>query len=740
MGRMGSSGDATTVTSRKVGATSSCPVKVASVSMNDESASCTAALHGLGQRRGRERHPQVHNGFAEGMRDNEQQRAAGVWKMMTGPQSASTSPLPVVMGDGMRSEDCAQAAHVGVRWARHWWGKGNDCRAGSTYRSCMGAPLYRPPLPPPFPCVRLPPWCRFASATAYPLSEDGLTNELLDFFLYLQLTPHEEAARERLLGYVQSRVADLWGPGKGKSEPERAAQVMLYGSYALGLSLPGSDIDLVLTFPAEEQEDAATTAVEGSNGDRTPAALVAAKKRQALHLKRLHDLAEHLRKSSTFPELEVEVYDQCRVPRIHLRDLTLGGVSCDINSSFVSERVARIVARQRLWLQDSPLAVFLVRITKAAVKQWGLNEVFCGGVTSTALYCLVLRFLAQTEQLRQLASGEENLSPPLYEEDAAMHAAAQLRALPCASPMSSSQVSMPNPTSEPFVTSTPVADGTASTARDVSTLNAAVEVPSYVPSWAVDSKKYSLSKSSSLCDVVKDNAWFPAHATACSLSHWDTRGSACDEDREADDEVDEYTQAGLTRSSGVTTMANTPTSRTTTSTPTPITNEAHEGEVTVTASTTSAPSMNVNSAALCTGTFPSAKELTHIAQTRYGASPARLLLKLWRYLSLDAFLSGYQVADVFGDDAVWCDRGEQSDMAALPKQLPPVASLELATYAGTASTDLSAASFRIPELLELFRYSSTSLENMLRYQRYPWRDVPTILSTIFVDPRLLTNA
>jgi hypothetical protein len=124
-----------------------------------------------------------------------------------------------------------------------------------------------------------------------------------------------------------------------------------------------------------------------------------------------------------------------------------------------------------------------------------------------------------------------------------------------------------------------------------------------------------------------------------------------------------------------------------------------------------------------------------VAQSRYGASPARLLLKLWHSLSSDAFLFGYQVADVFGDDALWAT-SELEGFSGKPSALPGIASLELATYASCTSADLSAPSYRLPDLLALFRCSSTSLDNMLRFQRYPRRMAPTMLSTIFIDPRM----
>ncbi|KAG5488820.1 hypothetical protein JIQ42_00437 [Leishmania sp. Namibia] len=310
---------------------------------------------------------------------------------MTGSESAFAIPQPLVKEGGLCGMDLVQAYHAGGRCNRHLWRDGSGCLSSSAYGLPVCVSLLRPPLP-PFPGVRLPAWCRAASVAAYPLSEDGLTSERVDFSRYLQLTSHEVEARARLLNYVRACVAEMWGPCKTGSEPGTAAQVLLYGSYALGLSLPSSDIDLALTFPAEEEDDAARCSAEEGGGDCASGAPAFSKKRQALHLERLHDPAGQLRKSATCSTLEIEVYDQCRVPRIHLRDMTGGGVSCDITTSFVSVRVACSVARQRLWLQGSPLAGFLVRITKAAVRQWGLNEVFSGGLASTALYCLVLRF------------------------------------------------------------------------------------------------------------------------------------------------------------------------------------------------------------------------------------------------------------------------------------------------------------------------------------------------------------
>lgn len=708
----------------------------------DAAAQGSSASPGRSQRRGRgRRHAAGHRGDRNAV-DAAAERGIDDKALTQACQSTAAPPMvppPLAMDNSMRGSEFAGAdACSGRQWRGQAWTSGPHAPVSfsSLCAGGRGVPLACPP--PPFPDLRLPPWCRSGTPTAYPLSEDGLTQELVDFFHYLQLNAHESAARSRLLGRVQAAVGELWGTTSG------AARVLLYGSYALGLSLPASDIDLVLTFPAEEQLDDA-------EGDPFPAA---AKRRQELHL-------ERLRRTQEYPPVQVDVYDQCRVPRIHLRDAVYGGISCDINSSFTSARVARTVARQRLWLQDSPLAAFLVRLTKAAVKQWGLNEVFGGGVASTALYCLVLRFLAQLEQLhRRDAVAEENLSPPRYDEVAATAACAPspFSASPTSSATASPRESpvTRGPAAEESISTTAPAPPAAATTTVLSAV--AVSGPAYVPSWALKSKKYGLSKSSSLAEVDKhdlaarrDGARLAESGslrsgslTACSLSRWESASSVDGVKATAvagaggdDDEVDRYTQAGLTHSSGAPTTATTPVSRTAASTP----------PLLPPPSSPSLPFECAKSSGTAPGLKPclSAEELTRLAQARYGASPARLLLKLWRFLSSDIFLSGYQVADVFGDDAVWADCGVLGQAAAdaapsLTVQLPSTSSLELATFAGAPSADLSAASFRIPDLLALFRCTSTSLENMLRFQRYPRRDSPTMLSTIFVDPRTPTRA
>ena len=713
-------------------------------------------------------------------------------------QNTATSPTPVAtttaisyltaVTQSSSSPPCSRRpSRTCRRWQRRSWGEikssgasGGGAPPWTTSAQDVAVDSAALPPPPPFPAVPLPAWCRSSSAVAYPLSEDGLTNELVDFFHYTQLTSAETAARARLLRCVEASVDQMWNCPSSASaaaaaataagEAKKTAHVSLYGSYALDLSLPSSDIDLVLSFPAEEHE-------QEKGGDAASLEdAEAGRRRQRLHLERLHDLAEHLRHRSGL-SLQVEVYDQCRVPRIYLRDTSgADGVSCDINSSLTSDRVARIVSRQQRWLRDAPLAAFLVRVTKAAVKQWGLNEVFAGGLPSTALYCLVLRFLAQAEQLHQHTRSEkENLSPPRYDE--ATQSASSLGASMSCSPLSST-----SPTTNGTPGTLPSASlGTFAVSAPMSATTVA-SIQLYVPSWAQRSKNNNTEASQPTARTLagerasKEKAEGSDSAAsvsaACSLGEWqdsarlekssDSRMirsvDLCSgvveeeaEDGNSDDaEVDALTQEALTCTSCATSTASvTPTTRTAASTPPPppptrssssSSFSAHspcDFDVLARAPTSTAAGAEtntVNAAAASTGDFPSAEELTRMAQARYGVSPARLLLKLWRSLSSEAFLSGYQVADVFGDDTVWAT-SELAGFSGKSSALPGVAAMELATYASRSSTDLSAPSFRLPDLLALFRCSCASLDNMLRFQRYPRWTAPTLLSTIFVDPR-----
>ncbi|RNF23787.1 non-canonical poly(A) polymerase PAP2 [Trypanosoma conorhini] len=203
---------------------------------------------------------------------------------------------------------------------------------------------------------------------SYSPTETGLTMEILDFVSYVSLNAEERLRREELITTVRRVVTELWGS---------AARLVVYGSYALDLSIPSSDVDLTILF-----DDDKSPVASAAHGDDAIGV-------QTRRLRRRHQLAQRL----TSMGFRVNVYDFCRVPVLKLSD-SFSGLSCDINVSEINA-VEQVVSRQREWLSSSAEARELILITKAALKQWGLNSLFHGGLSATALYMLVFRFLEQ---------------------------------------------------------------------------------------------------------------------------------------------------------------------------------------------------------------------------------------------------------------------------------------------------------------------------------------------------------
>lgn len=201
------------------------------------------------------------------------------------------------------------------------------------------------------------------SLTPYAFNADGLSSELSDFVDFISLNKDEEMSRMALIDDVTACVRSLWPVD---------SSVFVYGSLALGLSLPSSDIDLSVQFGPQYD------AVRSGDGSST------------WLLGNLHRLGAKLAESH---RLHIHVIDQCRVPVIHVQD-TWSGISCDI--SMTLPYIDRVVAKQKLWLETHPLARPLIMVTKAALKQWGMNSSFTGGLSSTCVYLLVKRFLDES--------------------------------------------------------------------------------------------------------------------------------------------------------------------------------------------------------------------------------------------------------------------------------------------------------------------------------------------------------
>jgi predicted nucleotidyltransferase len=214
-----------------------------------------------------------------------------------------------------------------------------------------GAAALRAPIVIPQPMA---PWQQRAGA--YGFSSKGLDDEIADFIQHVQLRPAEVDARNAMVARVDACAKQLWAD----------ATTSVFGSFSFGLALSTSDVDVAVVGVAAE-------------------------------LPELHKLATALEEKSAW---HVEVYGFAKVPVIKVFDPTTA-IMLDISltAPFVSESVAA----QRAWMAAlgegvTAKASAAIMLTKVLLRQWDLNNVFDGGLSSTSLYLLFERFLSVRER------------------------------------------------------------------------------------------------------------------------------------------------------------------------------------------------------------------------------------------------------------------------------------------------------------------------------------------------------
>ena len=137
------------------------------------------------------------------------------------------------------------------------------------------------------------------------------------------------------------------------------SQVEPFGSFATGLYLPTSDIDVVVRCHSP-----------------------------MLTVSHMHMLARRLQSAGLVEDLQV--IDKARVPIIKMVDSLLG-IRVDLSFNVVNGVVAADVVRRELrkWPVLKPLAY----IIKQFLLQRQLNEVFTGGLSSYSIIVLIISFL-----------------------------------------------------------------------------------------------------------------------------------------------------------------------------------------------------------------------------------------------------------------------------------------------------------------------------------------------------------
>ncbi|CCE61138.1 hypothetical protein TPHA_0A00530 [Tetrapisispora phaffii CBS 4417] len=202
---------------------------------------------------------------------------------------------------------------------------------------------------------------------------DWLTQEIKDFTSYISPSREEIKLRNRIIAAIKQAVRDLWSD----------ADLLVFGSYATDLYLPGSDIDCVINSEKGDKES-----------------------RYNLYI-----LASHLRQLNL--ATQVEVIAKARVPIIKFVE-----PKSQIHIDVSFERTNGVEAAKliREWLDDTPGLRELVLVIKQFLATRRLNNVHTGGLGGFSIICLVFCFLKMHPKIITNAINElDNLGVLLIE-------------------------------------------------------------------------------------------------------------------------------------------------------------------------------------------------------------------------------------------------------------------------------------------------------------------------------------
>jgi hypothetical protein len=194
-----------------------------------------------------------------------------------------------------------------------------------------------------------------------------LHREVLAFAAAVALTVAEQRMRKRALAAIRAAVASLW--------PD--AQVVLFGSTATGLSLPSSDLDVVV-FGVPGLEELQSQSGTFTVGERTRAVSL------------LNRLKRALQASGTVGGARVIA---ARVPIIKCVT-SIGELPCDLSLGVANGAAA--VPLVLSLIDQYPALRPLMLVLKSFLAQRGLHSPWTGGIGSYALLNLVCAYLAQS--------------------------------------------------------------------------------------------------------------------------------------------------------------------------------------------------------------------------------------------------------------------------------------------------------------------------------------------------------
>jgi non-canonical poly(A) RNA polymerase PAPD5/7 len=208
-----------------------------------------------------------------------------------------------------------------------------------------------------------------------------LHKEICDLYEYIRPQDFEQTIRTELVEELRNRVRDKW--------PD--SDILSFGSFAAGLYLPDSDMDLVMVSDSYMRGRRAVY-------DR----------RSHLHL--FYDFID--RRGISAPG-SAEIVATAKVPLVKYVDRRTG---LRVDISFENDSGLHAVPTFLSWKATFPAMPIIVPLIKHFLAMRGLNEVFTGGLGGFSVTCLVVSLL---QNMPQVASGnliaEQHLGEVLME-------------------------------------------------------------------------------------------------------------------------------------------------------------------------------------------------------------------------------------------------------------------------------------------------------------------------------------
>ena len=184
-----------------------------------------------------------------------------------------------------------------------------------------------------------------------------LHKEICDFYNFVRPTESEELVRRGLFNRIYSVLEDF-----------RPGRLYCFGSFAAGLYLPNSDMDLVYVSHAFEAQGIPLYSKKSM----------------------LYGSLDRLKDAGVVRNGTGVTIARAKVPIIKFVD-DLTGIKVDISFENLTGVVANNTYEQ--WKREYPAMVYLITIIKQFLMMRDLNEVFTGGLGGFSITCLVVSFL-----------------------------------------------------------------------------------------------------------------------------------------------------------------------------------------------------------------------------------------------------------------------------------------------------------------------------------------------------------